>query len=614
MTDGGHIRLLSSDVANKIAAGEVVERPASVLKELLENALDAGATQLDIDVVAGGTRLISVADNGSGMNRDDALLSVERHATSKIRTAADIAHIRTLGFRGEALAAISSVARFRLQTRRAADLAGTELLMSGGKLQDVRETGCPPGTAIEVRDLFFNVPARRKFLRSPQTESTHIRHTFIVHALAWPEIGMKLAMDGRVVWALPAGAGLADRIRELFGADVHGGLRPASFRGDDFGVTGFVSVPSLTRGDRSEQYVFVNRRPATAAVVVRAIGEGYHALAASDRHPYVFLFIELPHDRVDVNVHPTKREVRFQRPAEIREAIVSAIRAGLAERTGTLADVVAGPVAVPAAATPSTPPQPQLRIDDLPPMRRFAYPHMPPRELPRGDAGPGKEFRSASPVPVVPVAAGTPASAESAALPTPHSPWEWCRVVGQIGGLYVVLETDDGFVVMDPHAAHERVLYEKFMADVARSRVESQGLLVPETVELLPRDANHVRKNLELLRKMGIGVSEFGGDTFVVDALPTALTGLKAQDMLVEVARNLELLGERGGGARWREEAVAQAACKAAVKARDRLSLAELEELVVALASAEMPYTCPHGRPTLIYTSFAELSRKFGRG
>lgn len=613
MTDGGHIRLLPSDVANKIAAGEVVERPASVLKELLENALDAGATQLDIDVVAGGTRLISVSDNGSGMNRDDALLSVERHATSKIRTAADIARIRTLGFRGEALAAISSVARFRLRTRRPDGLAGTEVLMSGGKLQDVRETGCPPGTAIEVRDLFFNVPARRKFLRSPQTESTHIRHTFIVHALAWPEIGMKLVMDGRVVWALPAGSGLADRIRELFGADVHGGLRPANFRGDDFGVTGFVSVPSLTRGDRSEQYVFVNRRPATAAVVVRAIGEGYHALAAPDRHPYVFLFIDLPHDRVDVNVHPTKREVRFQRPAEIREAIVSAIRVGLAERTGTLAGVIAGSAA-PAATAPAAPPQPQLRIDDLPPMRRFAYPHMPPQELSRGDAVLGKDPRSASPVPGGPAAAETPSRVESAAPAAPHSPWEWCRVVGQVGGLYVVLETDDGFVVMDPHAAHERVLYEKFMADVARSRVESQGLLVPETVELLPRDANHVRKNLELLRKMGIGVSEFGGDTFVVDALPTALTGLKVQDMLVEVARNLELLGERGGGARWREEAVAQAACKAAVKARDRLSLAELEELVVALASAEMPYTCPHGRPTLIYTSFAELSRKFGRG
>jgi len=611
MTEGGHIRLLPTDVANKIAAGEVVERPASVLKELLENALDAGATQLDIDVVSGGTRLVSVADNGSGMNRDDALLSVERHATSKIRTAADIAQIRTLGFRGEALAAISSVARFRLRTRRQGELAGTEVVLSGGKLQDVRETGCPTGTMIEVRDLFFNLPARRKFLRSPQTEATHVRHTFIVHALAWPEIGLKLVMDGRVVWALAGGASLADRVRELFGADVGGGLRPANFQGEDFGVTGFVSVPSLTRGDRTEQYVFVNRRPATAAVVVRAIGEGYHALVPSDRHPYIFLFIELPHERVDVNVHPTKREVRFQRPAEIREAIVAAVRSALAERTGSLAEASAG---VPGPApVPAAPPQPQLRIDDLPPLRRFAYPQVPRRDSPAGSDSVSPGVQRGAPMAVSAAANEIRKEADPGAPKPPYSPWQWCRVVGQIGGLYVVLETDDGFVIMDPHAAHERVLFEKFMADVVKSRVESQGLLVPETVELLPRDANHVRKNLELLRQMGIGVSEFGADTFVVDALPTALAGLRARDMLAEVARNLELLGERGGGARWREEAVAQAACKAAVKARDRLSLAELEELVVALAAAEMPYTCPHGRPTLIYTSFQDLARKFGR-
>lgn len=616
MTDNGHIRLLPPDVANKIAAGEVVERPASVLKELLENAIDAGATQLDVEVVAGGSKLVSVSDNGSGMNRDDALLSVERHATSKIRTAADIEHIHTFGFRGEALAAISSVARFRLRTRRPEDLAGTEVLMHGGKLEDVRDAGCPPGTIVEIRDLFYNVPARRKFLRSFQTESAHVRQRFIVQALAWPDVGMKLTLDGRVVWALAAGSSLEDRIRELFGADVGAGLRPVDKTVGDMRVKGFVGVPSMTRGDRNEQYFFVNRRPATAPVIMRAISEGYHSLVPSERHPYVFLFLELPAEDVDVNVHPTKREVRFRRSADVREAVIAAIRGALGDRTPSLSGM-AGAAVKPAA--PDAAAEPQLRIDDLPAVRRFAYPSpvMSPYPAERAvpmppAAGSGSASSSAAGLtpPLPRPAAELPPDARA---PLPRSPWEWCRVVGQIGGLYVILETNDGYVVMDPHAAHERVLFERLMADAERSRVESQGLLVPETVELPPRDANHVRKNLELLRRMGLGVSEFGSDTFVIDALPASLGGMKVKEMLADVARNLELLGERGGGARWREEAVAQAACKAAVKARDRLTLAELEQLVVALASTEMPYTCPHGRPTLIYTSFTELARKFGR-
>lgn len=329
MTDGGHIRLLPPEVANKIAAGEVVERPASILKELVENAIDAGATQVEVEVVSGGTRLLSVADNGSGMNRDDALLSVERHATSKIRTSQDIEAIHTLGFRGEALAAISAVSRFRLCTRRDSDLAGTELTMSGGKLMDVRDAGCPAGTLVEVRDLFFNMPARRKFLRSPQTEVAHVRQMFLVHALAWPGIGMKLTVDGRVTWQLPGGGSLSERIREMFGAEVREALCEVKREGGDVRVTGYASRPTLHRGDRTEQYVFVNRRPATAPVVGYAMGEAYHALLAEHRHPYVFLFIDLPVDQVDVNVHPTKREVRFRRSSDVRDALIEAIRGAL---------------------------------------------------------------------------------------------------------------------------------------------------------------------------------------------------------------------------------------------------------------------------------------------
>jgi len=601
MSEGGHIRLLPPDVANKIAAGEVVERPASVLKEILENAVDAGATQIDVEAVAGGTRLVSVADNGSGMNRDDALLSIERHATSKIHTADDIEHIHTLGFRGEALAAISSVSRFRLRSRRHDELAGTELVVSGGKLLDVKDAGCPPGTLLEIRDLFFNMPARRKFLRSPQTETVHIRQMFLLQALAWPAVGMSLTLDGRRSWALAAGSTPAERIRELFGQELAEGLRPLEPGQGEVKVSGFVSLPALTRGDRTEQYVFVNGRPASAPVIGYAINEAYHSLIPDGRHPTIVLYLEMAPDLVDVNVHPTKKEVRFRRSSDVRDAVIGAIRDALS-RAG--AAFVAGQASPPAPSMPAAV-TPFLKIDDLPASRVFSYPRLPPTESRGPMASPS--------LPVLPSADAKPAVAGVAPSPAPKAPWTWCRVIGQIGGLYVLLETEDGYVVMDPHAAHERVLFEKILNAVEQGKVESQGLLVPETVELPPRDALHVRKNLELMKKLGIGVSEFGGDTFVVDALPRGMQGLGVKAMLIDVASHLETLGERGSHSRWREEAIAQAACKAAVKARDRLSLGEVEQLVIALASAEMPYTCPHGRPTLIYTSFHELARKFGR-
>ena len=594
MSEGGHIRLLPADVANKIAAGEVVERPASVLKEILENAIDAGASQIDVEAVAGGTRLVSVSDNGSGMNRDDALLSIERHATSKIHTAADIEHIHTLGFRGEALAAISSVSRFRIRTRCHDELAGTELVVSGGKLLDVKDAGCPPGTILEIRDLFFNLPARRKFLRSPQTETTHIRQMFLLQALAWPAVGMSLTLDGRKSWALAPGATPLERIRELFGQALIDGLRPLEQGRGDIKLSGYVSLPALTRGDRTEQYVFVNGRPASAPVIGYAINEAFHSLIPAGRHPYIFMYLDLEPGLVDVNVHPTKKEVRFRRSSDVRDAIIGAIRNALAKSGAAF---VAGQTPIPEPVPPMPAAvTPLLKIDDLPASRVFSYPRLPPIE-PR-------------PVTVESRADQKPGDVVKAA---PKAPWTWCRVVGQINGLYVLLETEDGFVVMDPHAAHERVLFEKLLNAVEHGQVESQGLLVPETVELQPRDALYVRKNIELIKTLGVGVSEFGGDTFVVDALPRGMDGLGIKDMLIDVARHLETLGERGSHSRWREEAIAQAACKAAVKARDRLSLSEVEQLVIALASAEMPYTCPHGRPTLIYTSFRELDRKFGR-
>ena len=320
-------------MANKIAAGEVVERPASVLKELIENALDAGASRVAAEVTAGGRKLVAVSDNGGGMSRDDALLAVERHATSKIRDVDDIERIATLGFRGEALAAIAAVSRFRLVTRREEDPAGTEILITGGRIRDVRECGAPHGTAVEVRDLFHNVPARRKFLRSAQTELSHLRAAFLVQALSHPAAGMSLKVDGRDAYHLPEGAGVEDRIRDLFGGEYLDGLRPLSHRAPDVTVSGYAGLPAISRADRGEQYVLVNGRVCWAPVLGHAVRESYRAVLPSDRHPIVFLFLEMPPERVDVNVHPTKKEVRFRRPAAVRDAVIAAqLQGGAGEK------------------------------------------------------------------------------------------------------------------------------------------------------------------------------------------------------------------------------------------------------------------------------------------
>jgi DNA mismatch repair protein MutL len=597
MPADAHIRILPPTVANKIAAGEVVERPASLVKELVENAVDAGSTQIDIEVSAGGRRLVSVSDNGRGMNRDDALLCVERHATSKIRDVDDIEHIATLGFRGEALAAIASVSRFRLVTCRAGEQSGTELIVTGGKMTDVRDIGCPPGTRIEVRDLFFNVPARRKFLRAYLTEQAHIRSEFMVQAVAKPAIGWSLTIDGNELHRLPASATLADRLRDLFGPEYIARMRAVEYAKGGVAVTGYTSLPSFNRADRSELYFFVNGRATSASLLTFSVREGYHTLLSNDRFPSVFLAITLDPTLVDVNVHPTKKEVRFRRPGEVRDAVINAIRSTLAAVAGRVPADAGGPAAGPVESP--RPMQVQMSIDQLPPTRIFRYPRW--------------AAASAGPEPAPAQTESSPDSTPPPAPPAPGAPWSWCRVLGQVGGLYVVMETEDGLVLMDPHAAHERVMFDRFMGEILKSRVASQNLLIPQTVELTPQDALRVRRELPLLREMGFGVSEFGGDTFVVDALPSQFSGADARDFLVEVSQHLEQSGSRAGRGRWREESIAQAACKAAIKAHDRLSLEEIEQLVTDLAQTEMPYTCPHGRPTIILTSLRELNRRFSR-
>lgn len=591
------IRILPDHVANKIAAGEVVDRPASVVKELIENALDAGATQIEVEIVSGGKKAIIVSDNGYGMSRDNALLSLERHATSKIRDADDIERVSTLGFRGEALAAIAAVSRMTLTTRRADLVAGVEITVTAGKIQDVKEVGCPAGTTVAVRNLFFNVPARRRFLRSDQTEAAHVRQVLLNYAMSRPAAGFRLIEDRRDVFRLVAGSTRAERLRDLIGPEAFRSLKPLEYVWDGGRIEGFASLPENSRADRSEQYVFINGRPATSPVLNFAISEAYRTLLPKGRYPVVYLFIEVDPADVDVNVHPAKKEVRFRKAGAVRDALIEALRTVLQASAEGLPFEAPSPPPVAASVTPTL-----IEIEGLPPPRTFSYPRLP--------MAPGSFEKTETAV----APQATPGAPERTSQESKtQSPWSWCRVLGQVGGLFVVMETEEGLVLMDPHAAHERVLFEKYMHQVVSEKVNAQGLLAPETVELSPERAEVVRENLGVLRKMGFGISEFGGDSFIVDAMPACLGGASPRTVLAEAAAELGQADDRGTSERMAEEQIAMAACKAAVKAMDRLRIEEIERLVVDLAKAQMPYTCPHGRPTLIFMGYSELRKKFGR-
>ena len=592
MPPDGHIRLLPNHVANKIAAGEVVERPASVLKELLENALDAGATRIDVTVTAGGRTLVSVRDNGCGMNREDALLSLERHATSKIRDVDDIERISTLGFRGEAIPSIASVSRFTLTTRRADAEEGTRVVVNAGTLAEVKTCGTPPGTCIEVRDLFCNVPARRKFLRAFVTEEGHIRATFTVHALAHPDVGFSLTLDGREAYRLPPGATLEERIRALFGAPFAESLVPVTAAVGNVHVHGYAERPGHDANLRRDQFVFVNGRPATAAAITYALREAYPRQRAEAR-PAVVLFIDLPPEQVDVNVHPSKREVRFRRSADVRDALLAAfapqnesVRTASPETIG-----VAGPQTIgvaglsartcDAGVSPASPPAP------------FVTPFQPSLPRPAGETPATPTFpEPASPTPIQ----------------TATGPWRWFKFLAQTGSGWVLLETDAGLVTLNPRAARERIAYERL---IDAHEALAQPLLIPETVTLPPSESARIRNFLAELQTVGFTVEEFGRDTWKVDAVPALLAGCDVPALLASIAADIAEAGSSRGGTRWRDELVAKSVAHTYSRANLQLTPEAATQLVEELARTRMPYVCPRGRPIMVFTSNAELLRKF---
>jgi DNA mismatch repair protein MutL len=641
------IRLLPEQVANQIAAGEVIERPASVVKELVENALDADARQITVEIQAGGRSCIRVLDDGVGMSRDDALLCLERHATSKIRTAHDLEAIATMGFRGEAIPSIASVSRFTLTTReRDSDSPeATQIVIHGGKILDVKSAGHAPGTTVEVRQLFYNLPARRKFLRSEETERAHVLHYATVAALAHPCVGFMLKQDQRVVWHLPpvpVGQAPLEAVRQrlcmLLGDGLH--VLPVDYRGelstDDpideanettgapgLRVWGFIGAPGVSRGNRQDQHLFVNRRPVESRGLNFALFEGYHTSLMKGRYPVCCLFLELDPGEVDVNVHPAKREVKFRNEGLVRSHVSQAVRQTLLKfHTGTAP--TGAPPPTPAARPgpvrkeaqlPSADPCLPLASSserDHPTARRFQSEPEPNTTPPSAPARPPM-LAPATPSTTKPTAPSSPLPSTAkmdGVTPLLQIP---LRLLGVVGNLYAVFESDRGMVLMDQHAAHERVLYEQMLERMERTGAPSQRLLLPETVELSARDAQFLRENLDQLSRLGVGLSEFGDRTFLLDALPPFVTAPNAKRFVLELVDELMQSGREVNSLRLGEHTIAKTVCRHAVKARDPLSAPELERLLRDLRDCAMPYTCPHGRPTLIELSHRDLEKKFGR-
>jgi DNA mismatch repair protein MutL len=588
----GSIRVLEANVANQIAAGEVVERPASVVKELLENSLDAGAARVEIAVVSGGAELIRVADDGAGMERDDALLAFERHATSKIRRAEDLRAIHTYGFRGEALPSIASVSQVTLTTSTGG-VTGTRVRLRSGKVLGVEPAPHPRGTTVEVEGLFHNAPARRKFLRSAATETGHIAMIVTRVAAAHPGIAFGLLSGGRDLSRLPAAGDYRERVAQIVGRGDARSLVPIERRAGGLRVVGLASEPALHRSTSADEHLFVNGRPIRDRRILHAVQAAYATLLPRGRYPVVYLFLETPPEEVDVNVHPAKAEVRFLHPAAVHDLVRNALLEGMGVtrpfyRLATLSPAVAEPdPAMPSGAPQplSGPRPPGVGVDPIGVIGSIGRSSMPPRfDEPARQAGSAALFDAVSLAPLA-----------------------------QFRDSYILASAPDGLVIVDQHAAHERVLYERLMAQSRDGRIAVQRLLFPVTVEVPPAERQAFEGAREDLAEFGFSVAPFGENTLVVDAIPALLPAGTAARLLRELLGEILEWRRAEGVERLRHRLVATAACHAAVTANHPLDTPRMRAIVADLLGTDMPMTCPHGRPVLLRFTLDQIEREFHR-
>ena len=672
----GRIKVMDQALANLIAAGEVIERPASVVKELVENSLDAGATRIAIEVERAGSRLIAVTDDGCGMDEEDARNALELHGTSKLSRAEDISAIMTMGFRGEALPSMAQVSRMTLRTREKEAAAGVEVLVEGGNVLQMIPCGAPAGTCIRVENLFFNTPARKKFMKSPGTEEHHIEEAVTLLALANPQVSFELRLDGRMVFSLPR-ASLEERMRELFGRQSCSGMLDLSHREGNLRISGFIGVPGFTRSSRREQRFFVNRRPVDSITISRALRDGYATLTEPGRYVPAVLFLELPLEEIDVNVHPAKREIRFRSEFTIIRAVAAAVSNTLrnwgAGRPGTMgsededekkeepllteavntagtsapgkAETKTAPAKEEKSSAPETVPgdlkfflessvvtyhvgpkseQPELsfspgecRLTDEPLAEeakpfivRENPPPAPPQETP-----PRKREPFEDTAPFAPSSKDTtvfrPAAAE-APEKAPKVKGFWPeKILGIYDDTYLLADGVEGLLLIDQHAAHERIMFEKLLDSWQSPRDGiSQGLLIPEMLELPRGLQTLLMRNLDFFQKLGFDFVPAGRNSVMVNGLPPHLKSVRSlQDLIIDMLNGLLDENYTPGDL----EAVARAACHAAVKAHDKLTFMEAEKLLEDLKNCRQGTLCPHGRPTIITLTLREIEKRFGR-
>lgn len=657
------IKILPDILSNKIAAGEVVERPASVVKELMENAIDAGSSRIVIDVERGGRSLLKVSDNGSGMQRDEALLAIERYATSKVYTDQDLFSIRTLGFRGEALPSIAAVSRFSLITKEAGSDIATQIDIEGGKIRMVGETGAACGTTIIVKDLFYNVPARRKFLKTISTEMGHIADTVTHMALGWPAVQFRLLHNGRMVKSWAATHQSIGRITDVLGINLGHRLHTLRFRDDAVEISGWIASPDIWRTSAQKVFIYVNGRFVRNRSLQQALFEGFRGRLVKGRYPVAVVFLKVPFDRLDVNVHPTKHEVRFADQQRIYAALRETVERELrqAERpkwqvpsqeTGSLSDE-APPCCGNAPETPRSDFQP-VKMAPAGPQRASVLPGADRRESPvrsfdSKQSGPGKTPAGA-PLPAVehdtvpplrpvkgvgeaseaypsvpPVVQQTPAPASSGTNDGPASDsesrdelWETAffrelTVIGQLHGTYILCESREGLIVIDQHAAHERIVYEDLKKKFANDTGRSQRLLIPETIEVGFGEAEMLLKILPELNRLGLEIEPFGGRTFVVKAVPELIVDHQIEPLVMRIVEVMASSGDKVKADELLEECLILMACHGAIRAHQPLSMQQMRSLLEQLDACENPSYCPHGRPLWIQWRTGFLEKAFAR-
>jgi len=658
------MRRLPQSLINKIAAGEVVERPASVVKELMENAVDAGATRIDVSVQAGGIEMIRVADNGSGIAADELELAVASHATSKLREADDLFHVNTLGFRGEALASIAEISRLALRSRTAASPAGAQIEVLGGQPSGVTPSGCPVGTIVEVANLFYNTPVRRKFLRSTPTELGHVSEAFTRIALPLPAVHFTLSHNDKPLFELPATDNWLDRIQRLFGAELAKALVWVESTDGQVRLAGYVALPTQSRSSNRMQYLFLNRRSIRDRALQHALQEAYRGLLMTGKFAVAVLTLDMPPDLVDVNVHPTKLEVRFQDSGRLYSQILSTLRTkflttDLAPRVNTVTEDPTG------AHDPEQVARMRQQVVDWAKGKMTAWApggSSPGGSSPgtgtadatglgvatAGDAAPSAaDFGGGDTGPRAPLvlnrldrswggvdaahhgppgaaAASGQSSGSSGVGPNPATqaaagPAGWGLPAGpavqalQIHNRYLVAESAEGVVVIDQHALHERILYEQLRQRIESGRLESQSLLVPEPVDLAPAETAAALENREVLAQLGLKIEPFGGDTLLVSSYPAMLANMPPAEVLRGVVERLLSGGKLPERRDLLDDLLHMIACKAAIKAGDRLTPGEITALLEQRHLVDDAHHCPHGRPTALVFTREELDKQFKR-